>query len=65
MTKNGLHCFGQKSEGAASGGGGQTVAPAEPGPVAQIQIVPAEFALTPGSKQTFTIWGLDDKGRRV
>ena len=65
MTKNGLHCFGQKSEEAAGGAGGEVEAAAEPGPVAQIQIVPAEFALSPGSKQTFTIWGLDDKGRRV
>jgi outer membrane protein assembly factor BamB len=63
MTKDGLHCFGKKGgSGAASAdGAGQ----AAPGPIAQIQIVPAEFALTPGSEQTFTIWGLDDKGRRV
>ena len=63
MTKDGLHCFGAK--GAAADEPGEELAVEEVGPVAQIQIVPAEFALTPGSKQTFTIWGLDDKGRRV
>ena len=67
MTKDGLHCFGKKTEGALLGNriGPFSDPDAKPGPVAQIQIVPAEFALTPNSKQTFTVWGLDDKGRRV
>lgn len=64
MTKNGLHCFGTKGAAAAAEIGG-VIAGAPVGKVAQIQIVPAEFALTKNSEQKFTIWGLDEKGRRV
>jgi len=63
MTKDGLHCFGKQGEATAEAP--KPVTPEEVGPVAQIQVVPAEFSLTPGSKQVFTVWGLDDKGRRV
>ena len=63
MTKNGLHCFGKKG-GAAPGAAAGAAAPA-PGKVTQIQIVPAEFAITAGGSREFTIWGLDEKGRRV
>ncbi|MEC8943107.1 MAG: PQQ-binding-like beta-propeller repeat protein, partial [Verrucomicrobiota bacterium] len=63
MTKDGLHCFGEQGKAAAEVP--KPVTPEEVGPVAEIQIVPAEFALTPGSKQVFTVWGLDDKGRRA
>ncbi len=63
MTKDGLHCFGDK-EGVFVPGAAAPAPPA-PGAVTQIQIVPAEFALSPGASQKFTIWGLDAKGRRV
>lgn len=63
MTKNGLHCFGKKGSAVRSGND-NTPAPT-PGKITQIQIVPAEFALTKNSSQTFTIWGLDQHGQRV
>jgi hypothetical protein len=63
MTKNGLHCFGDKN-GKFEAAPAAPPAPA-PGKITQIQIVPSEFALIPGAKQKFTIWGLDATGRRV
>ena len=65
FTKEALHCFGPKAGPASVP---PTVAPTPataPGPITQIQIVPAEFALAPGESQRFTVYGLDATGRRV
>lgn len=66
FTRESLHCFGPKATAASVP---PAVAfkpePAATGPVAQIQVVPAEFALTPGQTQSFKVWGLDAAGRRV
>lgn len=64
MTKSGLHCFG-KADAAFNGKPWPGDDAGEPGEVSQLQIVPAEFALVPNGSQEFTVWGLDDKGRRV
>lgn len=61
-TRDGLFCFGNK-DGKYTG---EAPAPAEtPGEVAQLQVVPAEFAISPGASQEFKVWGLDKSGRRV
>ncbi len=66
FTRESLHCFGPKATAASVP---PSVAfkpePAATGPVAQIQVVPAEFALIPGQAQSFKVWGLDAAGRRV
>jgi len=66
FTRESLHCFGPKASAASVP---PAVAfqpePAATGPVTQIQVVPAEFALTPGQAQSFKVWGLDAAGRRV
>ena len=66
FTRESLHCFGPKATAASVP---PSVAfkpePAATGPVAQIQVVPAEFALIPGQSQSFKVWGLDAAGRRV
>ncbi|MCZ6673848.1 MAG: PQQ-binding-like beta-propeller repeat protein [Verrucomicrobia bacterium] len=63
FTKQGLHCFGDKKlkkvnypEAASQG---------KPGSIAQIQLVPAEFAVGANDSQTFKVYGLDAAGRRV
>lgn len=66
FTKEGLHCFGHK--GAAPVVPPSVAVKPEPlstSPITQIQVVPAEFALTPGQSLKFTVWGLDANGRRV
>jgi len=62
-TRDGLFCFGDPKATSP----GKTTNPASPetGPVTQLQITPAEFALAPGETQKFEVWGLDDQGRRV
>lgn len=66
FTRAGLHCFGPKNSPASVPA---TMAAKSEGPstgeIKQLQVVPAEFALSPGQSQTFTIWGLDATGRRV
>ena len=66
FTRESLHCFGPKATAASVP---PSVAfkpePAATGPVTQIQVVPAEFALIPGQAQSFKVWGLDAAGRRV
>lgn len=63
-TRDGLYCFGSKD--------GKFPAPKTPliankpaGPVTQLQVVPAEFAIAPGQKQDFKVYGLDKRGQRV
>ncbi|MBI4622463.1 MAG: PQQ-binding-like beta-propeller repeat protein [Verrucomicrobia bacterium] len=67
FTKEALHCFGPKASAASVPVAAAAPAPVAPppGPVTQIQVVPAEFALLPGESQTFTVYGLDAAGRRV
>ena len=63
FSKQALHCFGEERATAQPNS-----TPRErenPGPIAQIQLVPAEFALAPGEKQAFSVYGLDAAGRRV
>ena len=62
-TRDGLYCFGNK-EGKYVGSQDDNKEAAL-GPVAQLQIVPAEFAIAPGQKQEFKVYGLDKSGRRV
>lgn len=62
-TRDGLYCFGNK-EGKYVGSKDDDKEAAL-GPVAQLQIVPAEFAIAPGQKQEFKVYGLDKSGRRV
>ncbi|MSU51034.1 MAG: hypothetical protein EXS37_18415 [Opitutus sp.] len=66
FTKEALHCFGPKASAASVP---PSVAfkpePASTAPITQLQVVPAEFALSPGQSQTFTVYGLDASGRRV
>ena len=66
FTKEALHCFGPKAS-AASIPPSVAVAPEalSTAPITQLQVVPAEFALSPGQSQTFTVYGLDAAGRRV
>jgi outer membrane protein assembly factor BamB len=66
FTKESLNCFGPKSS-APVVPPAVAVAPeaASTAPITQIQIVPAEFALSPGQSRKFTVWGLDAAGRRV
>ena len=72
FTKEILHCFGPKTSApiipAPGAAGPERTDPSSKtstAPIAQIQVVPVEFALMPGEKQQFTVWGLDASGRRV
>jgi outer membrane protein assembly factor BamB len=62
FTKEKLFCFGPE-EGTYKGVP-QPPVPA-PGAIAGLQVVPAEFAITAGTSQAFTVFGLDANGRRV
>ncbi len=66
FTKEALHCFGPKATAPVIPPP-VAVTPDAPStaPIAQLQVVPSEFALAPGQSQTFTVWGLDAAGRRV
>lgn len=66
FTKESLNCFGPKSSAPVIPPA-VAVAPeaASTAPITQIQVVPAEFALSPGQSRKFTVWGLDAAGRRV
>lgn len=62
-TRDGLFCFGNQDGTFVAK---KTPAPAQPsGPVTQLQVVPAEFAVAPGQSQKFTVWGLNAAGQRV
>jgi outer membrane protein assembly factor BamB len=67
FTKEGLHCFGPKASAASVPpvAAAPKPEPLSTQPITQLQIVPAEFAITPGSTQKFAVWGLDATGRRV
>jgi outer membrane protein assembly factor BamB len=62
FTKDGLHCFGDKKLKKVKY---TNPAKEKPGKVAQIQIVPAEFALGSNDEVEFKVYGLDAGGRRV
>lgn len=62
FSKAKLYCFGTK-EGTFKGVDAEP-APA-PGEIASIQVVPAEFKMTPGGSVDFKVFGLDANGRRV
>jgi len=61
-TRDGLYCFGNKDGKFVDA---KPVPTVKPGAVAQLQVVPTEFAIAPGQSQAFTVWGLDASGRRV
>lgn len=65
-TRAGLFCFGDKEREhklkSISVGG---VPAGQVRTIAQLQIIPAEFAIAPGQSQEFKVWGLDQSGRRV
>jgi outer membrane protein assembly factor BamB len=63
FTKQKLHCFGPK-EGTFIGVD-PAPAPAASGEIASLQVVPAEFAMTPGGSVDFKVYGLDANNRRV
>lgn len=63
FTKAKLHCWGDP-DGTFVGPESAETEP-EPGPIATLQIVPAEFTLTAGDSVDFTVYGLDAHGRRV
>lgn len=66
FTRESLHCFGPKaSSPVIPPAVAVATEPASTAPITQIQVVPAEFALSPGRSQKFTVWGLDAAGRRV
>ncbi len=66
FTKEALHCFGPKASAASVPPSVAFVPPApSTAPITQLQVVPAEFALSPGQSQSFTVYGLDATGRRV
>jgi len=66
FTKESLHCFGPKASAASVPPSTPFVAEAaSTAPITQLQVVPAEFALSPGQSRKFTVWGLDATGRRV
>lgn len=62
-TRDGLFCFGNQD------GKFTAKEPWPPkkanGPISQLQIVPAEFAIAPGQSQKFQVWGLNKSGRRL
>jgi outer membrane protein assembly factor BamB len=60
-TTKKLYCFGKKGAGKFASQPPVEKEP-KPGPVAQIQIVPAEVALHPGESQSFKLRGLDANG---
>ena len=62
-TRDGLYCFGNK-DGKYTSSENQALKKAN-GPITQLQIVPAEFAITPGQKQDFKVYGLNKVGRRI
>ncbi|MBI5692923.1 MAG: PQQ-binding-like beta-propeller repeat protein [Verrucomicrobia bacterium] len=66
FTKESLHCFGPKTTPPVIPAS-VAVAPEAPStaPITQLQVLPAEFVLSPGMQQKFTVWGLDASGRRV
>lgn len=64
-TRDGLYCFGKTGSDFPAGNSPAAGDKTEAGPITQLQIVPAEFAIAPGEAQTFTVWGLDKSGRRV
>jgi outer membrane protein assembly factor BamB len=62
-TTRKLYCLGSVAARAEGGGNGRGPRPRrQPGPVAQVQVVPSEVLLRPGQKQTFTLRGLDANG---
>lgn len=66
FTKESLNCFGPKSSAPVIPPAAAVAAePASTAAITQLQIVPAEFALSPGQSRKFTVWGLDAAGRRV
>ncbi len=68
-TRDGLYCFGNKDgkfvSEKSSSAMAKIIASNEVRSTTQLQIIPAEFAITPGQKQDFKVWGLDQSGRRV
>ena len=62
-TRDGLYCFGDKDRDYKANKG--TDEKDALGEVAQLQIIPAEFAIAPGKTQGFKVYGLDQQGHRV
>lgn len=62
-TRDGLFCFGNK-DGKFTANEPWPLKKAN-GPISQLQIVPAEFAIAPGQSQKFQVWGLNKSGRRL
>jgi outer membrane protein assembly factor BamB len=62
FTKEGLHCFGDKKLKKVKY---KNASSKKAGKIAQIQLVPAEFALGSDDEVEFKVYGLDAGGRRV
>ncbi len=65
FSKEALHCYSNKEPGTTLQDDEVEFIVPKPGKIAQLQVVPAEFALLPGQSQQFTVWGLDEYGNRV
>ncbi len=63
FSKEKLHCFGPR-EGTFKGPDKVEQKP-EIGETVSLQVVPSEFAMTPGGSVEFTVYGLDENNRRV
>jgi outer membrane protein assembly factor BamB len=64
FSKEKLHCFGTK-EGTFKGPASSSEPAPAQGPIATLQVVPAEFVLKAGKSQEFKVYGLDANGHRV
>ena len=62
-TRAGLFCFGNK-DGKFPATPNTAVKKAN-GPITQLQVVPAEFAIAPGKTQNFKVYGLNKSGQRI
>jgi outer membrane protein assembly factor BamB len=63
FSKEKLYCFGSK-EGTFKGLARKSEEP-KIGEIVSLQVVPSEFAMTPGSSVEFKVFGLDANNRRV
>lgn len=64
-TRDGLYCFGNKDGKFTAASPTKAPASDPETEVTQLQVIPAEFAITPGQKQEFEVWILSKSGKRL